>query len=215
MSQTTLIAETGRPTGSRAANRLRRAERVPGVVYGHGMTPVAISVDRRDLRHALSGPAGVNAVVQLSVDGTTQPTVVKDLQRHPVRRTVTHVDFIVVRMNEAIVVDVPIELEGEARQVLMVDGIVEHAMTSIAVNTTPATIPNSIIVDISDLEPGQVIRVSDLELPAGITTDVDPDAAVVVAATTAATEAEGLGAEAAEGEGEGEGAGEAGAEASE
>ncbi len=213
MSQSTLIAETGRPTGSRAANRLRRAERVPGVVYGHGMAPVSISVDRRDLRHALSGPAGINAVVQLSIDGTTQPTVVKELQRDPVRRSVTHVDFIVVRMNEAIVVEVPVEVVGEARGVLAVDGIVEHALATIPVNTTPATIPNSIVVDVTDLQPGGVIRVADLVLPAGCTTDADPEAAVVVAATTAATAAEGLEptgeAEGEEGAGEAESAAEA------
>jgi large subunit ribosomal protein L25 len=113
MSESTLVAETGRPTGSRASGRLRAAGKIPGVLYGHGLTPVPLAVDRRELRHALSGPAGVNAVVQLRVGGDTHPTVVKDLQRDPVRRTVTHIDFIVVRMDEEITVDVPIILEGE------------------------------------------------------------------------------------------------------
>jgi large subunit ribosomal protein L25 len=209
MPDITLVAETGRPTGTRPAGRLRAAGKVPGVLYGHGMAPIALAVDRRELRHALTGAAGVNAVVQLRVDGTTHPTVVKDLQRHPVRHTVTHVDFIVVRMDEQITVDVPIVLEGEPKQVLSEDGVIEHPLSALAVITTPRDIPTHLTVDISGLAIGDVIRVGDLTLPAGVRTDVDPEAPVVVAAG-AAIEPE---PEVAEGEGEeGEGGPEAAAE---
>jgi large subunit ribosomal protein L25 len=211
MPDITLLAETGRATGSGPTGRLRAAGKVPGVLYGHGMAPIALAVDRRELRHALTGAAGVNAVVQLRVDGTTHPTVVKDLQRHPVRHTVTHVDFIVVRMDEKITVDVPIVLEGEPKQVLSEGGVIEHALSALGVTTTPRDIPTHLTVDISGLAIGDVIRVSDLTLPRGVTTDVDPDAPVVVAAGAAVEpvpeEAEG------EGEGEGEEAGEGGGEA--
>jgi large subunit ribosomal protein L25 len=186
MPEITLTAITGRPKGSRPANRLRNEGKIPGVVYGHGMDPVPVAVDRRELRQALSGPAGVNAVVLLTIDGKTQPTVVKDIQRHPIRRNVTHIDFIVVRMNEAIVVEVPVEVQGEPRQVLNNNGIVEQQLMTLSVNTTPANIPNAIVVDVSDLEIGDVIRVADLVLPEGATADADPDTAVVVAASTAA-----------------------------
>ena len=206
MPDITLVAETGRPTGSRPTGRLRRTGKVPGVLYGHGMAPIALAVDRRELRHALTGDAGVNAVVQLKVDGTTHPTVVKELQRHPVRHTVTHVDFIVVRMDEEITVDVPIVLEGEPKQVLSEGGVVEHQLSALAVITTPRDIPTHLTVDISGLAIGDVIRVGDLTLPRGVTTDVDPEAPVVIAAG-AAIEPE---PEVAEGEGEeGEGAREA------
>jgi large subunit ribosomal protein L25 len=209
MPDITLVAETGRPTGSRPAGRLRATGKVPGVLYGHGMAPIALAVDRRELRHALTGAAGVNAVVQLRVDGTTHPTVVKELQRHPVRHSVTHVDFIVVRMDEEITVDVPIVLEGEPREVLSEDGVIEHPLSALPVITTPRDIPTHLTVDISGLAIGDVIRVGDLTLPAGVRTDVDPEAPVVVAAG-AAIEPE---PEVAEGEGEeGEGGPEAAAE---
>ena len=217
MSESTLVAETGRPTGSRASGRLRAAGKIPGVLYGHGLAPVPLAVDRRELRHALSGPAGVNAVVQLKVGADTHPTVVKDLQRDPVRRTVTHIDFIVVRMDEEITVEVPIILEGEARRVLSDDGVIEHSLQSLSVVTTPADIPTHITVDISNLTVGDVVRVGDLALPRGVTIVVDPDTPVVVAAGAPAEpepEVEGEG----EGEGEGDeaaGAAEGGADSSE
>jgi len=199
MSESTLVAETGRPTGSRASGRLRAAGKIPGVLYGHGLAPVPLAVDRRQLRHALSGPAGVNAVVRLKVGADTHPTVVKDLQRDPVRRTVTHIDFIVVRMDEQITVDVPIVLEGEARQVLADDGMLEHSLQTLSVITTPAEIPTHITVDVSGLSIGDVVRVGDLVLPSGVSAAADPDTAVVVAAGAGALEV----AEAEEAEGEG------------
>jgi large subunit ribosomal protein L25 len=205
MSESTLVAETGRPTGSRASGRLRAAGKIPGVLYGHGLTPVPLAVDRRELRHALSGPAGVNAVVRLKVGADTHPTLVKDLQRDPVRRTVTHIDFIVVRMDEEITVDVPIVLAGEPKRVLSDNGVIEHSLQSLSVVTTPADIPPHITVDISELVIGDVLRVGDLALPSGVTAAVDPDTPVVVAAG-AAVEEEPV-AEEAEGE-EGEAAGE-------
>ena len=76
MPQTVLVANTGRPTGSAASRRLRAQDVVPGVLYGHGMTPLAVSVGRRDLRLALSGAAGVNTVLDLTVDGTVYPSIV-------------------------------------------------------------------------------------------------------------------------------------------
>jgi large subunit ribosomal protein L25 len=203
MPETTLAAETGRPTGSRAAGRLRRSGKVPGVLYGHGMAPVALAVDRRELRHALTGPAGVNAVVQLRVDGATHPTVVKDLQRDPVRRIVTHVDFLVVRMDETITVDVPVVLEGEARQVLVEGGLVEHSLVALTVTTTPRDIPPSITVDVSGLSIGDIVRAEDIALPRGVELVTDPDTPVVVA--IGATMEEPV-AEAAEEEETGEGA---------
>jgi large subunit ribosomal protein L25 len=218
MPESTLVAETGRPTGSAASGRLRAAGKIPGVLYGHGLTPVPLAVDRRELRHALSGPAGVNAVVQLKVGTDTHPTVVKDLQRDPVRRTVTHIDFIVVRMDEEITVDVPIILEGEPRRVLSDDGVIEHSLQTLSVVTTPADIPTHITVDISALAVGDVVRVGDLVLPRGVTAANDPDTPVVVAAG-AAVEQEPVaeeGEDGAEGEGaEGAGAAEGGADAAE
>ncbi len=181
MAEINLLAETGRVTGTRSSKRLRGQGRIPAVVYGHGMTPVPIAVDRRALRQALSTSAGLNAVIDLEVEGSTHATVVKQLQRHPVRRTVSHVDFLVVSLTEEITVDVPIVLEGEASAVLAADGMVEQALNALAVTTTPRNIPDQLAYDVSDLQPGDVVRVGDLTLPTGVTTAVDLDAPVVSA----------------------------------
>ena len=198
MNEVTLTAETGRPTGSRASNRLRNDGRIPGVVYGHGMTPLSVTVPWRELRAALTTDAGLNALINLSVEGDTHLTIVKDMQRHPVRSDVTHIDFIVVNRNEAITVDVPIVLEGEAEEVHREQGVVDQSLFSLSVNTTPTNIPNQIVIDISGLTIGDSIRVGDLQLPSGVTTDLDPEEPVVVAQVSRATiEAEALEAEAA------------------
>jgi large subunit ribosomal protein L25 len=210
MSEISIVAETRRTAGSGPAKRLRAAGQIPGVVYGHGIDPVSVAVDRRELRQALSGPAGVNAVINLDVAGTSHPTVVKSLQRHPVRRSVVHIDFLVVDLNEEITVDVPIVLEGEAKAVLSEGGLVEHQLVSLSVSTTPANIPNELTIDVSDLQIGDSVRVEDIKLPAGVTTSIDPETPIVTGVITraAASEEE----EAAEGEeGEGE-AGEGGEE---
>jgi large subunit ribosomal protein L25 len=81
------------------------------------MDPISVSVDRRELRQALSGAAGMNTILDLTVDGTVYPSLIKDIQRHPVKRSVQHIDFIQVNLNEEIVVSIPIHLEGEAKDV--------------------------------------------------------------------------------------------------
>jgi large subunit ribosomal protein L25 len=181
MAEIQLTAETGREAGSRASKRLRREGKIPGVVYGHGTDPVSIAVDARELRHALNGEAGVNALLNLSIDGKSQLTMARVLQRHPVRNTVTHVDFQVVSRDEVMSADVPFTLVGEAKEVTNNDGVVEQAMFSLTINATPSAIPAHLEIDISELTIGDAIRVGDLKLPSGVTTDVDPEEAIVIA----------------------------------
>lgn len=186
----TLIAEAGRPTGSSASRRLRAADRIPGVLYGHGMEPVTLSVARRDLRIALSGPAGQNTILSLNVGGTSYNAIVKELQRHPVRRNVSHVDFVQINLSEEITVHVPVHLTGTAKEVLSAGGIVDPAVDSIEVRATPANLPNEVLIDISDLHPDSVIRLSEIPLPSGVVALGDPDMPVVtVLMSRAATEA--------------------------
>ena len=181
MSQTTLVASTGRETGSPASRRLRAADQIPGVLYGQGMTPVSVAVARRDLRLALSGPAGFNTVLQLEVDGKTYPAVVKDVQRHPVKRNVSHIDFLQVNMSEMLTVSVPLHLTGEAKAVLNEGGLVDPAVDTIEVECTPGNMPNEFVVDVSEMQPGDVIRLSSLVMPKGVTALGDPDMAIVTA----------------------------------
>jgi large subunit ribosomal protein L25 len=190
MASIALVADTGRSTGSSASRRLRRAESIPGVVYGHGMEPLVVAVARRDLRVALSGAAGVNTVLDLAVDGTVYPAIVKELQRHPVRRTVTHVDFLQVNLDEEITVSVPLRLEGEATAVIQGGGLVDPSVDAIEVVTTPRQIPPEFVVDISAMEMDSVIRLEDLPMPAGVTPTGDPDSPIVTVLTMRAEIAE-------------------------
>jgi large subunit ribosomal protein L25 len=183
MSETLLHAETGRRAGSSDSRRLRAEGKIPAVVYGHGMDPISVSVDRRELRQALSGGAGMNTILDLTVDGNVYPSLIKDIQRHPVRRSVEHIDFIQVNLNEEIVVSIPIHLEGEAKDVSQQNGLVDLTMQELEVRTTPRNIPDGITIDITDMTMDTVIRVEDLPLPAGVTAEADPEAPVVTVLT--------------------------------
>jgi large subunit ribosomal protein L25 len=183
MSETLLNAETGRRAGSSDSRRLRAEGKIPAVVYGHGMDPISVSVDRRELRQALSGTAGMNTILDLTVDGNVYPSLIKDIQRHPVRRSVEHIDFIQVNLNEEIVVSIPIHLEGEAKDVSQQNGLVDLTMQELEVRTTPRNIPDGITIDITDMTMDTVIRVEDLPLPSGVTAEADPEAPVVTVLT--------------------------------
>lgn len=197
---TVLVAETGRSTGSANARRMRREDHIPAVVYGQGMTPISVTVARRDLRIALSGSAGMNTVLDLKIDGKTYPAIVKDMQRHPVRRTVAHIDFLQVNLNEEIVVAVPLRLEGEAKAVLQGGGLVDPAVDTIEVSTTPRDIPDEIVVDITDMTMDTVITIGDLTLPAGVTPVAEADFPIVTVLMTSQTSEAGEGEAAAGGE---------------
>jgi large subunit ribosomal protein L25 len=221
MAEITLPARTGRTTGTRPSKRLRAEGKVPGTVYGLGSDAVSVSVDWRELRLALTTDAGMNALINLDIDGHgTELTIVKEMQRHPIKRNVLHVDFLRVSRDVAIEVEVPIALEGEAEQVLRDGGIVEQALHSLTVRAKPGSIPNELTIDVSALAIGDTLRVADLTLPSGVETDVDPEEAVVIGQAPQAVElpeeeaAEGEEAEAAaEGEGAPEAEGEAPSEA--
>ena len=207
MSETVLHAETGRSTGSPAARRLRNQDKIPAVVYGLGMEPLSISVTRSDLRQAVSGPAGLNTVLDLTVDGTVYPSIIKDLQRHPVRRTVQHVDFIQIDLDRDILVNIPVRITGEAKEVVQNNAMVDIATSELEVWTTPRAIPDEFLVDVSEMTMDSVIRVEDIDMPSGVTPTADPDRPVVTVLTmrTPVLDAEEAEREAEEAELEGEG----------
>ena len=200
MPDTKLVAKTGRPTGSPSSRRLRTEDEIPGVLYGQGMTPIVLSVARRELRHALSGPAGMNTLLTLSVDGSTYPAIVKEVQRHPVRRSVSHIDFLQVNMREEVTISVPLHLHGEAKAVMNEGGLVDPAVDSIEVVTTPRSIPDEFVIDITDMQPHDVIRLADVPMPPNVTATGDPDMPIVTTIMMTVVEEEV--AEGEEGEGE-------------
>lgn len=212
MAEVALRAESGRLLGSRSSRRLRAEGKIPAVVYGHGIDPLSVAVERRDLRLALTTDAGMNALIDLEVNGDQHLTIVRDVQRDPVRNRVTHVDFILVSRDEVMTVDVPVVVTGASEAVRREDGTVDQVMFNLTVSATPGNIPNEFSVDISSMVIGDTIRVDDLDLPAGVTTEVDPEEPVAIAQITRATiEAEELDAEA-EAEAEADAASEAGDE---
>ena len=209
MPDTVLTAESGRSTGSADARRLRADEKIPAIVYGLGMDPLSIAVKRADLRVALSGSSGMNTILDLTVDGTVYPSIIKDVQRHPVRRTIQHVDFIQIDLDEEIVVSVPVHMVGEAKDVLQNNGLVDLSMQELEISTTPRNIPDEVVVDVSAMTMDTVIRVEDLQLPSGVTPTADAEYPVVTVLTmrTPVLDAEEAAAEEAAAEaGEGEGA---------
>jgi large subunit ribosomal protein L25 len=178
---TTLHATTRAQQGTRPARRLRAEGSVPAVVYGMGGEAVPITLDWRELRAALTTEQGLNAVIHLELDGSTTPTLVKDLQRHPVRRDVLHLDLLRVDLDKPVDAEVSINLEGEAEAVTREDGVIDQVLQALVITAKPDDIPSGLTLDISGMEIGDTLRVGDVALPAGVTTPVDPEDPVVTA----------------------------------
>jgi large subunit ribosomal protein L25 len=179
MSHATLHATTTRAQGSSNSRRLRLAGSIPAVVYGEGVAPLPIAVEAKSFRTAVSGEQGINSVIELDADGKKYLVMAREIQRHPVRGTVAHIDFQVVDPNQAVVVEVPIHIIGDAVEVRHADWEVDQQMFNIEVRTRPDQIPTHIDVDISDLKVGGTIRVEELTLPKGVEPAGDPTVSVV------------------------------------
>jgi len=164
--------------GSRAARRLRRSGRVPGVLYGGGSEPVGFDADARELRMAL---AGSGAVLDLSVDGAkATPVVLKEAQRDPVRGETTHVDLLRVRLDEKIGAVVPIELSGiDDAPGVKQGGVLEQITREVNVEALPTAIPESIQHAVGEMEIGETILLSAIAVPEGVTLLDDPEETVV------------------------------------
>jgi len=172
---TTKLAVSSRAAeGSRAARRLRRSGRVPGIVYGGGGESVSFDADARELRLAL---AGSGAVLDLSVDGKqATPVVLKEAQRDPVRGETVHIDLLRVRLDEAIHAIVPLELTGtEDAPGVKEGGVLEQITRELNVQALPTAIPESIVHPIGEMQIGDTIALAALAAPAGVTLLDDPD----------------------------------------
>ncbi len=175
MADLTLKTETQRELGTRPSRRLRREGQIPGVVYGLGGHSIPVAVDARELRLALTTDAGLNALLTLEVDGDRQLSLVKELQHHPVRNEVIHVDFIRVDADVEVEVDVRLVLEGDAAAVTNEGGAVDQVMFTVRVLAKPESIPNELSVDISHMVMGSTVRAGEIELPEEVRLAVDPD----------------------------------------
>jgi large subunit ribosomal protein L25 len=179
MPEVTLTAEAGRVTGSAPTRRLRAEGKIPGVVYGHGTDPVPVSVVAREFQVALSGEAGLNTLLSLQLGSKNVLTLARDIQHHPFKNVVTHVDFQIVRRDEVISAEIPINLVGEPTEVHHGDGIVDQQLFTLQIKAKPADIPPSVELDISELTIGTSLHVSAISIPAGVELETDPEATVV------------------------------------
>ena len=193
MPEVKLIAELRTEFGKGAARRIRRADKVPAVLYGHGTDPIHITLPGHETLLALRT---ANALLSIEVDGSSQLALPKQVQRDPLRHTIEHVDLVIVRRGEKVTVDVAIHLEGEAGPDTLV--VVDH--NTVPVEAEATQIPTQIVVSIEELPPGTQILARDLQLPDGSTIDLDPET-LIVNITNAPT-AEALEAELAEAEAE-------------
>ena len=169
-------------TGKGASRQARREGKFPAVLYGHGADPLHLELNARDfsavLRHS-----GTNAVLSLDIDGTEQLALTKALAIHPIKRSITHADLIIVRRGEKVTVEVPIIVEGEADS----GTLVTQDATTIEIETEALSIPESLIVSIEGVEEGTQILAGQIQLPSGVILVSDPEMLVVniVAAPTA------------------------------
>ena len=193
-----LVAETREGTGKGAARKLRAAGRVPAILYGHGMDPLALSVDSRELFHLLHTGAGTNVLVDLVVDGTDHLALPRDVQHDHIKGRFVHVDFLAVRRDEKIHVTIPLRIQGESPGV-KAGGVLEHHLWELDCECLATDVPEAIDVDISGLEIGSGVRVSDLKVRSGVTILTNSEDSVV-AVTQPQVAVEEEAAEAVEGE---------------
>ena len=180
MEQLTLRAAERTESGSRPARRLRRAGQIPANIYGRGMTAQAVTVDRKELYTVLHTEAGLNALINVEVEGADALlTVAREIQRHPLRGEISHLDFIRVALDEAIEAEVALDAQGIPVGVYQDGGFVEAIATMVSISALPMAIPTSIEYDISEMLIGDTMKVSDLPRIEGVEYLDDPDRPVL------------------------------------
>ncbi len=179
MEQTVVKASVGRDLGSRPSRRLRAEDKLPGVVYGLGKDPQTVAVDYAELRSALNVPTGMNTVFTLEIEGEAETVLVRTVQRDPIKRVVTHADFLRIDPTQAVRVKVPIEMVGDSTAVTDNGGMIEQQLFEIEVEVAPNAIPELIEADVSIMTLERGLSVADLAFDAGVTPLVPENISVV------------------------------------
>jgi large subunit ribosomal protein L25 len=189
--------------GKGAARTLRSKGQVPAVIYGHGREPQPLALNARDLDKLLGHIQAESTVIEVSVGGTTSKTLIREIQRHPIKRQILHVDFQALVAGEKVTVNIPISLTGIPEGVRLGGGVLDQTLREIEIEVDPANIPDHIEFDVTNMVIGDSVHVSDLNVPAGVEVLDDPETSVAVLAapravieeTAAAEPAEGVAAE--------------------
>ena len=168
--------------GSSAARRMRKTGFIPGVVYGGNADPTAIAVAERELRKALTTDHGLNAILDVNVNGETRPVILKEYQRDPITGRLAHIDLVVVRLDRPIQTAVTVELVGESPGAKE-GGVLQQVAREIMVEALPMEVPDRIEADVSGLAIGDSLRLGDLPQPEGVQFVDDPDETVIATVT--------------------------------
>ena len=182
MASANLSASARDNGGKGTARKLRSEGRVPAIVYGHGRDPQALSINTRELEKLLDHISAESTVIDLDIDGKASRTLIREIQRHPFRRQILHVDFQELVAGEKISVSIPIVLMGVPDGVRMDGGILDQTMRELEIEVDPANIPNHVEVDVTKLTIGSSVHVRDIPLPDGVEVLDDEDASVCVVA---------------------------------
>ncbi len=174
MSTEKIKAETRTEFGKGAARRIRREDKVPAVIYGHGNDPIHVTLPGHDTMMALKH-GGANALLELDIDGKTQLALTKQVQIDPIKRHLEHIDFVAVIKGEKVTVEVPVHLNGDAAR----ETLVVTETSTIQLEAEATHIPEFIEVDIEGAVAGTQIHASDLKLPSGSTLLLDPETLIV------------------------------------
>jgi large subunit ribosomal protein L25 len=176
--QVKLTAERRTATGRSAVRKLKASGFVPAVIYGSKDKPETLQVSKRDINSLLSHAAGENILVELEVAGQSRLALVQEVQHAPLGGAVLHIDFHAVSQDEVIQADVPLEPIGTANGVKNMGGLLEQNLRTLAIECLPRDLPDVLRVDVAALNIGDSIHVREIELPAGVTTRVQPDLTV-------------------------------------
>ena len=172
MSEVRIPAESRSEFGKGAARRIRRAHKVPAVLYGHGEAPRHVTLPGHELMLALKTP---NVLLSLDLDGGSQLALAKDVQRDPIKGFLEHVDLVAVRRGERVKVNLAVQVEGT----VPAGQLLTHALNEVEVEAEATHLPEPIVVDVSGFEPDQDVKAAQLPLPRGTTLLTDPDAVVI------------------------------------
>ena len=186
MATASLKATVRDESGTGVARKIRQSGNIPAVIYGHGREPQKLSLEGREVERLLGTISAASTVIELAVDGTTARTLIREIQRHPVKRNILHIDFQQLVAGEKVTVSVRIRFTGTADGVRNSGGILAETMHELSVRCDPSQIPDHVEVDVTPLTIGHSIHVSDLSLPEGVQVLDEPDATVCVCTAPAA-----------------------------
>ncbi|MGH7619418.1 MAG: 50S ribosomal protein L25 [Gemmatimonadaceae bacterium] len=188
MATASLTAKTRAERGTGVARKLRQAGEIPAVIYGHGRDPQSLAINTRDVEKLLGQFSAGSTVIELNVEGAVAKTLIREIQRHPVSRSIVHIDFQQLVAGERITVSIPLRFVGTADGVRNSGGILEETMHQVHLRVDPAAIPDHIDVDVTPLTIGHSYHVRDLQLPEGVAILDDPGATVCVCTAPKAVE---------------------------